>query len=266
MKRWGRQAIAMLLALAASGPGLAQEGVRTKAQAEGEKQARAAIEQSIQALGGKAFLEVRDIKSNGRYYRFRKGANSVGVVYQDYTRLPNKSRYEEGTKKKDKEVTVYNLDLNKGWLLEGRKGVREAKPEEVDQFRRTVKHAVENVLRTRFNEPGVKLFYYGPNEVSGKVRSEAVELLDTENDAVIVYFDARTRLPIKLEYTEVSTDGRKQKVEEEYTNWHNIQGVQTPLRVDILVDGELANQRFVEKLSYNNSLPDTLFDKPQPEK
>lgn len=246
--------------------GFAQKTDRSNDKESGEKKARALIEQSIQALGGKAYTDVRDIKSSGLFYQFRKGANSAGVPYQDYTRLPNKSRYEEGNKKKDKEVSVFNLDANKGWILEGRKGVREVRPEELDQFKKTVKHAVENLLRTRYKEPGMKLFYFGPEEVIGKVRTEVVELLDPENDSVLIYFDEKTHLPIKLEYTEVTREGRKSKVEEEYSNWHVIQGVETPLRIDVFTDGEQSARRHIERISYNDKLPDSLFDKPVPEK
>ncbi|MBI1748497.1 MAG: hypothetical protein HYR55_18210 [Acidobacteria bacterium] len=256
----------LILLLLIYGMALAQAPGPAQDKESGEAKALAAIQRAIDALGGKTFLQVRDIKSNGRYYQFRKGANTPGVVFQDSTRLPNKSRYEEGTKKKEKDITVFNLDIDKGWMLEGRKGVRDAKPEEVAQFKKTVKHAIENVLRTRYRERGVKLFYFGPEEVAGKIRAEVVEILDQENDSVLVYFDLKTHLPVKLEYTETAADGRKLKIEEEYTNWHNIEGVRTPMRIDVFTNGDQSSQRFVEKLSYSSTFTDSLFEKPQPEK
>lgn len=237
---------------------LAQEGKDSK-----DARATQAIEKAINALGGQAFLQVKDITSSGKYYRFRKGQNSLPISYQDQTRLPDKSRYEEGGKK-DRDVYVFNLEAGKGWILETQKGVREAEKEEVDRFKKTVKHAMENVLRTRYKDPSIRLFYYGPGEVSSKKRSEAVELLDDENDSVIVYFDLSNHYPLKIEYTETDPTGRKSKVEEEFSNWHNVQGVMTPFRIDTYVDGEESAERFVDRIAYNNNLPDSLFTKPPP--
>jgi hypothetical protein len=240
----------------------AQKGSQDKS---GEKKALEAIERCVKALGGTAFLQVKDMKSSGKYYQFRKGENTLPIMYQDYTRLPDKSRYETG-KGKNRDASVFDLAARKGWILEAGKGVREANKEEIDSFKKAVKHAIENVLRTRYKEPGVKLFYFGPEQVTSKKRAEAVQLLDEENDEVTIYIDLSNNLPLKLEYTEALPDGRKLKIEEEYSNWHSIQGVMTPLRIDTFADGNQASQRFIEKISYNNNFPDSLFGKPQVEK
>jgi hypothetical protein len=52
----------------------------------------------------------------------------------------------------------------------------------------------------------------------------------------------------------------------EYSQWHVIQGVNTPLRVDSYVNGRRSSQQFIVKIAYNNSLSDDVFSKPVPPK
>ena len=48
--------------------------------------------------------------------------------------------------------------------------------------------------------------------------------------------------------------------EETYDNWHVVQGVKTPYDVARLHNGEMQNQRFINKITYNTGLADSLFE------
>ncbi len=52
----------------------------------------------------------------------------------------------------------------------------------------------------------------------------------------------------------------------EFSQWHVIQGVRTPLRVDMFVNGRKFSQQFVVKMAYNTGLGDEAFAKPVPPK
>jgi hypothetical protein len=39
-----------------------------------------------------------------------------------------------------------------------------------------------------------------------------------------------------------------------------VQGIQTPFDLTRLHNGEMSRQRFIQRASYNNNLPDSLFD------
>jgi len=162
-------------------------------------------------------------------------------------------------------VTIFDLDKGEGWILEGKKDLKPASEKELEDFKRTVKHAIENVLRSRWKEEGVSHFYYGAEHVEGKSNSEAVELIDSTNDSILLFFDAKSHLPVKMEFTEIGQDGRKMKVEEMYFNWHDVQGVKTPFQVERYVEDKLVSKTFVEKITYGD-LPDSLFTKPAVEK
>ncbi len=55
--------------------------------------------------------------------------------------------------------------------------------------------------------------------------------------------------------------GHKEEIE--FSNWHTIDGVHTPLRIDRYVDGKIASQRFLEKISFNVTIPPDHFLEPE---
>ncbi len=224
------------------------------------------FQDAIQAMGGDAFLNVTDIVSEGRMYGFdAEGASSLPVKYNDYTKFPDKSRFEFGNGKKDRDITVFNLGKNEGWILEGQKETRDAKPEEMEDFKNAVRHSLDMIFRFRYRDPENKLFYLGPGE--GKdVTLEIVKIVDPENDEVTIYFDRISKLPAKLEYREITAKGVRQRHVEEFSQWHWKQGILTPLRLDRYVNGRRSAQQFVLKITYNNNLPDSFFSKPVPPK
>ncbi len=236
------------------------------ASAQDEERIQKLFAQAIEAMGGEAYLGVKDIVSEGSLFFFDRDGNSSGLIkYSDWTKLPDKSRNEVGNKKKLRDVTVFNLETGEGWILEGQKDTRAATPEEMKGFRNDVRHSIDAIFRYRYKDPGNKLFYLGPGE-GADVRLEMVKLLDSDNDEVTVYFDRMSSLPSKIEYRSLDKKGVRQRHVQEFSQWHTIQGVNTPLRVDGFVNGVKSSQLFVLKLTYNNSLPDSFFVKPEPPK
>jgi len=93
---------------------LAQSEVAPPAQSipvdqENVRKARAVLNQTIQALGGQAYLNLQDISQEGRTYSFYHGRpNSLGIVFWRFYKFPDKDRIEL-TKKRD-VIYVYNGD------------------------------------------------------------------------------------------------------------------------------------------------------------
>jgi len=235
-------------------------------QAQDEEKIKKLFDTAIAALGGDAFLNVTDIVSEGNLFFFDRDGNSSGLIkYNDWTKLPDKSRNEVGNRKKERDVTVFNLEKNEGWILEGQKPTREAIAEEMKGFKAAVKHSLETIMRTRYKDPDNKLFYLGPGE-GAEVSLETVRLLDPENDELTIYFDRLSGLPAKIEYRTLDRRGVRQRRVDEFSQWLVIQGIKTPMRTDGFVNGRKSSQMFVTKITYNNNLPDSFFSKPIPPK
>jgi hypothetical protein len=235
------------------------------AQANGAK-AKEAIARAIEAMGGERYTGVQNVQTNGRYFVFQKARTRGFAPYRDWTVFsPVKWRFELGPLKRY-DVTVYNLELGQGWKYDGRETIEPASQEELDDFKRAAKLDLDVLLRQRIDEEGMSLFYYGPNDIAGTGEFEAVEFLDSKNDSAVVFFELRSRLPSKVETQFTDKFGIRRKQEVEYFNWHLIDGVRFPLRVDVSVDNQLSQQRHIEKVSFNQSLPEAFFLEPKIEK
>ena len=231
-----------------------------------EDRALKLFDDAVEAMGGDAFLQVTDMVSSGNYFVFdRFGASSPLIKFTDYTKLPDKSRYELGNKEKSREITIFNLEKNEGWIKEGQKDARAADPEEMREFRNVVKHSLEIIFRYRYKDPENRLFYLGPGE-GREVSLERAKLIDPDNDEITVYFDRASKLPQKISFRQKDADGVSQNVIYEFSQWHWIQDVRTSLRTDGYINGRQAFQSHVIEIQYNNSLSDSLFSKPLPPK
>lgn len=219
------------------------------------------VEAAIDAMGGDAYRSFNVVQSRGRLFSFRRGRKGF-ARFNDWTVYnPVKSRFQLGEGKRQ-YVTIYNLELDQGWRLEGESTVEDVTEEDLAQFRKIVKKDLHYLLKQRLDEEGMSLFYFGPDEIAGAGRYEAVEFLDATNQSIVVFFDRRTHLPSKLETTSTDSAGIRHEEEVEFSNWHVIQGVKTYLRTDYFVDGEISQQSFVEELQFDPPVDDTLFQRP----
>ncbi|MFQ5740725.1 MAG: hypothetical protein ACE5JX_17110 [Acidobacteriota bacterium] len=232
----------------------------------GEAKAREVIAAAIQAMGGETYLGVKTSSSYGRYFAFRRGRKAF-THFKDWaaTLDPVKSRFQLG-KGKRQTVWVYNLELNKGWKLEGESSVEDLPEEDVKDFKKQVNHDLDYILRSRLQEEGLNLYYFPPDQVAGTGELEAVQFLDRTNDSVVIYFDQNSHLPAKIESEFTDKIGIRHKSITEFSNWHWIGGVYAPLRFDTFVDGNLSRQRHLEKLSLNGAISPSLFLEPQVKK
>jgi hypothetical protein len=236
------------------------------ARSQDEERIQQLFQDAIQALGGDAYLKVTDMESEGQYFAFNAQGDSSGLIkFSDYTKLPDKSRFELGNRKKELDIRVFNLEKNEGWILEGQKETRAATEEEMKQFRNDVKHSIETIFRFRYKDPENKLFYLGAGE-GQDMMDDLVKLVDPDNDEVTIYFDRISKLPAKIEYRSLSNKGIRQRNVDEFSQWHVIQGVKTAMRTDGYVNGRRSYQSFILKITYNNNLPDSFFSKPVPPK
>lgn len=241
---------------------LGQSGVVAFAAGDGDHKARQVLQAAIEAMGGDKYLGVRNSTSSGRYFAFRKGRKSF-TRFQDWTvyQPPVRSRFQLG-KGKRSTVWIYNLGLDKGWKLEGEDSLESLTEEEIKDFKRVVRKDMDYILRQRLDEEGLSLFYYGPDDISGAGDTEAVEVLDLNNDAVVLFFNRETHLPVKVETHFQDKFGFRHKEEVEFYNWHWIDGVYAPLRIDVFVDEEVSRQRFLEDLAFNAPVPEAYFLEP----
>jgi len=227
---------------------------------ENVHEAKAVLDQTIQALGGQAYLNIQDISQEGRTYSFYHGRpNSVGVVFWRFYRFPDKDRIEL-TKQRD-VVYVYNGD--KGYEVTY-KGSRPQDPKDLTDYLRRRHYSLDWVLRKWLNEPGVALFYEGQTVTEGKT-VEQVTVMNAHNEGVTLYLDTSDHLPVKKTFSwRDPADQQRNVAEEVFDNYRVIQGIPTPYTVTRTFNGDMSNQRFTTSVTYNQGISDSQFSPDTP--
>jgi len=223
---------------------------------ENVRKARALIDQALQALGGQAYLDIHDVQQEGRTYSFYHGRpTSNGVVFWRFVEYPNKERIEV-TKQRDVAM-LYNGD--KGYEITY-KGAHPLEKKDLDDYLRRRKFSLETVLRSWINDPQVALFYDG-NALAGNLPAQQVTLINAKNEAVNLFFDVETHLPIKKSYSwRDPLDKERNQEEEIFDNYRLVQGVMTPYGFTRYFNGDMQTQRFVNSVHFNQGVNETMFD------
>jgi hypothetical protein len=220
------------------------------------RKARALLELAIEALGGQAFLNVHDISEQGRSYSFFHGRpNSNGVLFWRFVQYPDKERIEV-TPERD---VAYLYTGNKGYELTY-KGPRPVETKDLEDYLRRRKFSLETLLKYWVNDSSVALFYDG-NALAGNVAAEQVTLINAKDEAVDLFLDLDTHLPLKKSYSWRDPVDRQRDVEEElYDNYRVVQGVNTPYGFTRFFNGDMQSERFVHEVHYNQGLDQAMFD------
>ncbi len=219
------------------------------------QKARSLLDQLIQALGGPAYLNIRDMKQNGRTYTFYHGQpNGLGTEYWLFVKWPDKSRVEL-TKQRD---VVYILNGDTGYEVTY-KGTRKEDPEETKDSLRARHYSLDHVLRSWLNRPGVALFYEGAGIAEHK-QVEKVTLMDAQNEAVTIAIEMFSHLPVRVSYQIRDPKTRYfDEYAEVFDGWRSEQGIPTAHTITLYKNGEMDRERFIQTVEYNSNLPDSMF-------
>jgi len=220
------------------------------------RKARALLDQAVAALGGPAFLNIHDAQEEGRTYSFHHGQpTSNGVLFWRFTEYPDKERIEI-TKQRD---VAYLYVGDKGYELTY-KGPHALEKKDLEDYLRHRRFSLETILREWLNDPKVALFYDG-NALAGNLPTEQVTLINSKDEAIQLFLDTQTHLPLKKSYTWRDPVDRERNVEEEiYDNYRLVQGVMTAYGFTRYFNGDMQTQRFVNAARYNAGLNQAMFN------
>src|SRR5258706_747210 len=223
---------------------------------ENSRKARALLDQAIQALGGQAYFNVHDLQQEGRTYSFHHGQpTSNGVLFWRFVEYPDKERIEL-TKQRD---VAYVYTGDRGYEITY-KGSHAVEKKDLEDYLRHRRVSLETVLRSWINDPGVALFFDG-NALAGNLPAQRITLINSKNDAVSLFFDIDTHLPIKKSYTWRDPVHRQRNVEEEiYDNYRLVQGVMIPWGFTRYFNGDMQTQRFASSVRINQGPNEAMFD------
>ncbi len=240
----------------ADAPPSAAPGQSIPSDHESERKAKAVLDQMIEALGGQAYLNIQDISQEGRGYSFHLGRpNSEGTIFWRFYKFPDKDRVEL-TKQRD-VVEIYNGDKAAELTF---KGNRPEETKVLADYLRRRHYSLDFVIRNWLQEKGIALFYEGQT-VADQKAVEQVTIMNAHNEAVTLFVDLYTHLPVKKTFTWRDPTDKQRNVEDEiWDNYRLVQGLMTPYSVTRYYNGDMSNQRFLTNVTYNQGLSDSLFD------
>jgi outer membrane lipoprotein-sorting protein len=239
------------------------------------EKARQVLQQVISALGGQAFLDVHDTQCEGRIAQFGSNEELMGFTpFRDLWLLPDKNRTEYISKGEHTiagflmgidglmithggvMITVFNGD--EGWMLD-KAGVSNQPEDVIKNFTDVLKTGMNNVLRTRRNEPGVEARYGGTDLIDLK-EAEWIEFTDRDRHDMRLAVDKSTHLPLRWVVAKRDPETRvRTEVSTSYTQYISVDGVKTPLSIVRTRDGRRITQTFLTGCKYNSNLEAQLF-------
>ena len=218
-----------------------------------QSQARDIINQTIKAIGGPAFLEVKEIQTSGRYFSFKKGDLAAADYFADFIKFPDMERTEFGGAK-NKSITINKG--TQGWTINPKE--KEVEPQPVaqsDDFLISFKTSIDYVLRFALSHPQTTIQSLASEIIDFK-RADVVEVRDAGRNLIRFYIDRTTRLPMKMQ---VRRADKREIHEDVFGNWHDFQGIMTPMFVSRSIDGLKTMEIRLEIVAYNPGLSDSLF-------
>jgi hypothetical protein len=220
--------------------------------------ARQLIAQMIQALGGDAYLRFSDTEQEGRTNGFYHGKPSGGSApFWRFYKYPAKERVEL-TKARD-WIVIHNGEQGTETTFHG------TKPEEEEAHKDYLlrePYSLEHVLRDWLNAPGTAFFYDGTGFTDNH-QVENVTIANAKDQQVTLAIEEFSHLPIRKSFTvrdPVYKD--KNTFAEIYSEYRDVQGIQTPFVITRMKNDDMVAQRFLSKVAYNQGLQDSFFIPP----
>ena len=219
------------------------------------QKARALVQQMVQAIGGEAYLNLKDVEQEGRTSGFYHGNPSGSTApFWRFIKFPDKERVEL-TKHRD-WILLYTGD--QAYEITYR-GTKPLDPKDLKEYLQRREYSLDTVLRTWINAPGTAFFYEGDGFVDNR-QVDNVSIINSQNRAVTISIDRVNRLPVKKSFKARNLEDRQLDEEEEiYGNYRVEQGFNTAHIITRLKNGEMTSERFLTSVAYNQGLPDSMF-------
>jgi hypothetical protein len=214
------------------------------------KQARAALDAMVKALGGQAWLNMKNQMQQGHIAAFFHGKPSGGTTeFWEFHEWPDHDRYEY-TKHRD----VVQFYMGRVGTEVTYKGKAPLPQEQVDDFLRRRDHSIETAIKSWLPDPNTILVYEG-QRLAERHLAEQVTLISAQNEAVTIQMDVQTHLPLRRTFEWRDPVYKDKNLDaEEYDDYHVVDGFPTPFNVTRFLNEDMTRQQFLDKVSYNQPL------------
>lgn len=260
-----RYIVTLLLLVLSCSAISAQQDSAPKPSPENTAKAEAIVNRGIEVLGGSAYLSVQTVVGRGFFTAFHDGMSQIPARFLDYIAYPDKERTEftgDGIR------VIQTNSGETGWLFDGAtKSLSDMKGAQIEDFKRSMRTSVENLLRGWWKKENATLSYIGRREAGLARRNETIRLTYPDGFWIEYEFAAKEGLPAKVIYKttkkKADSDESEELTEEDrLAKPITISGITAPWVVDHFINGTQTSRISYEAIEYNRALADTLFAKP----
>jgi hypothetical protein len=232
-----------------------------------QERGKRVVEEALKAMGGDAYLQMRDRVETGRAYSFYRGqlsGLSVARLYTQYLKPAASgkvlARERQAFGKQEEDVFLYQE--GKGWEITFR-GAVELDEERVARWKDSMLRNTLYILRSRLNEPGLSFYSQGRDFWENRP-VEVVEITDADNLMVTVYFDSSTKLPVRQVYKRRNKEYNDFDTEVTlFAKYRDVGGgVLWPFDIRRDRNGEKFFEMYSDSVEINKDLKDSLFEVP----
>jgi len=230
-----------------------------------DPKAEAIVARAIEVLGGTPYLDIKTVVGRGFYTAFQEGTSQFPARFLDYVVYPDRERTEfisNGIR------VIQTNSSGTGWVFDGAtKTISDMKSGQIEDFKRSMRTSVENLLRGWWKNEGANLTYMGRREAGLARRNETVRLTYPDGFWIEYEFAAKEGRPAKVIYKRVrkkaDSDETEELTEEDrLAKPITIGGVTAPWVIDHYINGVQTSRINFESVAYNEPAPDSLFVKP----
>ena len=235
-----------------------------------EQRGRKLLDQTLEALGGDAWLNRKNVRELGHVARFFRGEPTGIVIDFSATRQfvngsrPDAQRIGFITDKSmilpGKKIDIVQIWINNTGHEVTYKGNTTLPQEQIDDYYRRQDHSIEAIYRVWLKSAGVMVVDEGSTMVERRI-TERVSILSANNDAVTLDIDAETHLPRRRTFQTRNPKFKDfDEDAEEYDDYHTIQGLPTAFTITRYHNGDMASQTFLSKVEYDVDITPATFD------
>ena len=223
------------------------------------------IDRAVTTLGGTKYLRVQTVISKGFFTSFRDGVSQLPARFLDYIYYPDSERTEfngGGIR------TIQTNTGDTGWVYDGGpKKISDQSPEQVEEFKRSIRTSLEYLLRGYWKKDGGKITYVGRREAGLAKRNETIRLTLPDGYWIEYEFGAKDNLPAKIIYKRQrkdpdSGDMIETNEEDQFFKFIEVDGVTAAWVIDHYINGKQSSRINYESIQYNQTFPSDLFTKP----
>jgi len=224
-----------------------------------DPKAKPFLDRTLQALGGRAFLDFKTLTTHGRL--FSLGGGGEGFVYYDsQTQYPDKRRIAYGLNKKGRPIVIIN-NGDQGWEID-RMGQIHLETSEIKQWRFANRYGLENLLRLTIHEPGVLVQSAGSDFVNN-VNVDIIDVIDARGTQIKLDLGRQAGLPVQISYRRWDPAINDwDEYDDLYADYRVFEGVNTPMHITRMVNGERVSEVYRSTVAYNDAYPASLFTDP----